>query len=78
MTDWPRSQKIMIRESKRNNLFYRQEALASLADFVDLRGGHDMYQQVLEITEPIIQAYADDSSTMDVDSPSGGQSSRSM
>ena len=66
----------MIRESKRNNPSYRQEALASLADFVDLREDHDMYPQVLEITEPIIQAYADDSSAMDVDSPSGGQSSR--
>lgn len=68
----------MIRESKRSNLFYRQEALASLADFVDLRADHDMYPQVLEITEPIIQACVDDSSAMDVDSPSGGQSSKLM
>ncbi|KAL8795729.1 MAG: hypothetical protein Q9195_001780 [Heterodermia aff. obscurata] len=71
-------EKIVIRESKRNNIIYRQEALASLADFVDLREDHDMYPQVLEITEPIIRAYADESSGMDVDSPSGGQSSSKL
>ena len=69
---------IVIRESKRNNIIYRQEALASLGDFVDSREDYDMYPQVLEITEPVIRSCSDESSEMDVDAPAGGPSSKTM
>lgn len=68
----------MFRESKRNNLEYRQEALSYLGDFVELRVGIDLFPQVLDITQPIIVDALDESSAMDVDSPSGGSSSTSM
>ena len=68
----------MIRESKRNNAVYRREALASLGDFVELRVDYDMYPLLFEITEPVIQDWSDDSDHMDVDSSSGGPSSKSM
>lgn len=67
-----------MRESKRNNAVYRREALASLGDFVDLREDQDMYPLVLEIIEPVMQNWLDDPDHMDVDSPSGGPSSKSM
>ena len=57
-------------------MLYRQEALASLGNFVDSREDCNMYSQVLEITVPVIQACSDDSTEMDVDSTSGGSSSK--
>ena len=71
-------QKIVIRESKRNNAVYRQEALSSLGDFAEWRKDRDLYSQVLEITEPLIEDWSDDTDNMDVDSASGGPSSKSM
>ena len=71
-------QKIIIRESKRNNAVYRQEALSSLGDFAEWRKDHDMYPQVLEITEPVIRDWSDEADNMDIDSTSGGPSSKSM
>lgn len=68
----------MFRESKRHNMGYRQEALACLGDFIDLRVGIDLFAQVFEITQPVILDALDESSNMDVDSPSGGPSSQSM
>jgi len=73
-----RLQKIMLRESKRNNIDYRQEALACLGDFIELRVGIDLFTQILEITQPIILDALDESTKMDVDSPFGGPSSKSM
>lgn len=57
---------------------FRQEALACLGNFIELRGGIDLFAQILEITEPVILDALDESSKMDVDSPSGGPSSNSM
>lgn len=68
----------MFRESKRYNVGYREEALACLGDFVELRVGIDLFAQILEITQPVILDALDESSKMDVDSPSGGPSSKSM
>lgn len=68
----------MIRESKRNNAVYRQEALACLGDFVEARDDTDLFEQVLEVTQPVIINTLDDSTGMDVDSSSGGLSSKSM
>lgn len=71
-------QKTVIRESKRNNAVYRQEALSSLGDFAEWRKDRDMYPQVLEITEPVIEEWSDDTDKMDIDSASGGPSSKTM
>ena len=72
-------QKIIIREAKRNNVKYRQHALACLAEFVELRDAVDMFPQVFEIAEPAVSAaLGDDASAMDIDEPSGGQSSKTI
>lgn len=68
----------MIRESKRNNPKYRQHALGCLLEFVELRETVDLFPQVYSITEPIIQEALGDASEMDIDSPVGGPSSKSM
>ncbi len=68
----------MFRESKKHNTVYRQKALACLGDFIELRVGIDLFAQVFEITQPVILDALDESSKMDVDSPSGGPSSKSM
>ncbi len=68
----------MFRECKRNNIDFRQEALACLGDFVELRIGIDLFAQIFEITQPVILDALDESTKMDVDSPSGGPSSKSM
>lgn len=39
---------------------------------------YDLYPQVLEITEPVIQACSDDATEMDIDSSSGEPSSKSV
>ena len=66
----------MLRESKRNNPDYRQEAIACLGEFVESRTDLDLFADVLEITRPVIVEAQDRSSEMDVDSPSGRTSSR--
>ncbi|MCJ1471847.1 proteasome component M29 [Lambiella insularis] len=69
-------QTIILRESKRNNVRYRQHALAYLGDFVDICKGIDWYERVHEITSPVIQELLDAENEMDVDSTNGGLSSK--
>ena len=69
-------EKIILRESKRNNATFRQDALECLGDFVELRETVDMFPQVLGVTKPIIEDMLSDSDEMDVDSKSGGPSSK--
>ena len=71
-------EKIMLRESKRNNPVFRQYALESLGDFVELRDTVDMFPKILGVTKPIIEEILSDSDEMDVDSKSGGPSSKSV
>lgn len=69
-------EKIVLRESKRNNPVFRQYALECLGDFVGLREKADMFAQVLGVTKPIIEEMLNDSDEMDIDSKSGGPSSK--
>lgn len=71
-------EKIIIRESKRNNATFRHYALECLGEFVDLRQNIDMYDQVYSVTKPVIEEFSNDAEEMDVDSLSGGPSSRSV
>lgn len=71
-------EKIVLRESKRNNLAYREHALGCLAGFVVLREKVDMYSQVVGIVRPIIEESLENSEGMDVESTSGGASSKSV
>lgn len=75
-------EKIMVRESKRNNPDYRRHALACLGDFVEQANNKDLFAQVYAITEPIITEIVSDfhktDHKMDIDSPSGGPSSKSI
>jgi len=71
-------EKIIIRESKRNNPSYRQHAIECLGDFINLRDDVNMYDQVYDITKPIIEELARNTEKMDVDSPSGGPSSKAV
>ena len=68
----------MLRESKRNNAAYRQEALACLGEFIGMRADSDLFAEVLEIIQPVIDDVLEESTEMDVDSTSGGLSSRPM
>lgn len=71
-------EKIIIRESKRNNPAYRRHALACLGDFVEEATNKDLFAQVYAITKPVITEILNDSNEMDIDSPSGGPSSKSI
>ena len=71
-------EKIVLRESKRNNVAYRQHASECLANFVELRTNVDLYSQTHAIVAPIIEEALDNSEEMDVDSKSGGPSSKSV
>ena len=71
-------EKIALRESKRNNPIFRQHALECLGEFVEFRDTVDMYPQVLGVTKPIIEEMLSDSDEMDVDSKSGGPSSKTV
>ena len=66
----------MIRESKRNNIQYRQHALAQLGDFVESCKLVDWFERVYDITRPVIEGILDDEHEMDVDSQSGAGSSK--
>ena len=68
----------MLREAKRNNHDYRPHALACLGDFIELREEVDWYNQIHSILEPIIEGALDNVNEMDVDSRSGGPSSKLM
>lgn len=71
-------EKLILRESKRNNLIFRQHALECLGDFAELRGTVDMFPQIFAVTKPIIEEMLSDPDKMDVDSKSGGPSSRTV
>lgn len=71
-------EKIVLRESKRNNPVFRQHALECLGDFVEVRETVDMFPQVLGVTKPIIEEMLSDSDEMDIDSKSGGPSSKTV
>ena len=71
-------EKIVLRESKRNNAVFRPHALEALSDFVTLRKETDMYPQTYATVQPLIESSLDDSEDMDVDSKSGGPSSKSI
>ena len=66
----------MMRESKRNNIQYRQHALAQLGDFVETCKDVDWFERVHDITRPVIEELLDDEHEVDVDSQSGGASSK--
>ena len=69
---------IILRESKRNNPIFRQHALECLGDFAELRDTVDMFPQVLAVTKPIIEEMLSESDEMDIDSKSGGPSSKTV
>ena len=71
-------ERIVLRESKRNNPIFRQHALECLGEFVKLRETVDMFPQVLGVTKPIIEEMLSESDEMDVDSKSGGPSSKTV
>ncbi|KAL8836363.1 MAG: hypothetical protein Q9170_002936 [Blastenia crenularia] len=71
-------QKIMLRESRRNNQAYRQHALACLAEYVEVRESIDMADEVYDITAPIIEASLAGPDEMDHDAQSGGHSSKTI
>ncbi|KAI4196024.1 MAG: hypothetical protein LQ346_003321 [Caloplaca aetnensis] len=76
--EWARIQKIMLRESKRNNAAYRQHALACLAEFVELRESVDLATEVYDITAPIIEDLLAGPEQMDHDMQAGGPPSKTM
>ena len=71
-------EKIILRESKRNNPVFRQHALECLGDFVDLRDTVDMFPQIVGLTKAVIDEMLSDSDEMDIDSQSGGPSSKTV
>ena len=70
--------KIMVREAKRNNTAYRQHAMECLGDFIELRNRIDMYDQVRDVVTPVIEELSGKEEDMDVDSKSGGPSSKDI
>ena len=70
--------KIMLRESKRNNVGYRQHAMGCLAEFIESPNCLDMYEQVHSIVEPIIEELCTGSEDMDIDSTNSGPSSKTV
>ncbi|KAL9020239.1 MAG: hypothetical protein Q9185_002522 [Variospora sp. 1 TL-2023] len=75
---WAQIQKIVLRESKRNNAVYRQHALACLADYVELRESIKLGTEVYEITAPIIEEVLVGPEAMDHDMQSGGLPSKTV
>jgi len=67
---------IILRESKRNNAQYRQHALAHLGEYIELCRTVDWFDDVYQITSPLIQELLDDDHDMDIDSKAGGASSK--
>ena len=70
--------RIIVREAKRNNTAYRQHALQCLGDFVELRKSIDMYDETHHIVLPVIRELSERKEDMDLDSKSGGLSSRAI
>ncbi|KAL8703606.1 MAG: hypothetical protein Q9201_003205 [Fulgogasparrea decipioides] len=75
---WAQIQKIMLRESKRDNQAYRPHALSCLATYVELRDSIDLATEVYNITAPIIENSLARSDEMELDSQSGGPVSKTM
>ncbi|KAL8962336.1 MAG: hypothetical protein Q9193_001242 [Seirophora villosa] len=75
---WAQIQRIMLRESKRNNATYRRHALACLADYVELRESIKLATEVYEITAPIIEEVLTGPEAMDHDIQSGGLPSKTV
>lgn len=71
-------EKIILRESKRNNPAYRQHAFECLGDFVELRQEVDMFSLVYGIVKPVVEESLDSAEEMDVDSKLGGASSKGV
>ena len=71
-----RMEGIMLCESKRNNAGYRQHAFQYLADFVDSRQEVDLHEQVYGVIRPVIEDLSGDTEDMDVDSSTGGPSTK--
>ena len=69
-------EKIVLRESKRNNPTFRQHALECLGDYAELRETVNMYPHVYGITKPVIEESLEESDEMDVDSQAGGPSTK--
>ena len=68
---------IMVRESKRNNAVYREHAFACLADFVNIPHVGDMFDATFDLVAPVVEELlGGDPDDMDVDSKSGGHSSK--
>ena len=60
------------------NAEYRPFALACLGDYVELRIEQNWFAQVRDITKPIIEQSLQITDDMDVDSKSGGSSSKTL
>ncbi|KAI9841460.1 MAG: proteasome component M29 [Sclerophora amabilis] len=69
------TEQVILRESKRNNPGYRQHALLYLGQFVE-SCPDDMSQDVWDIVAPLVEEYLSSDAEMDVDSGSGGASSK--
>ena len=69
---------IMIRESKRNNMAYRQHAMAYLGDFVEIHPSVDLQAQVYATVSPVIEEILDSGDDMDVDNQQTGSSSKTL
>lgn len=72
--------KIMFREAQRNNTAYLPHAMECLGDFVALRKDIDLYDQVRSIVTPVIEELSgnEQEEDMDVDSKTGGPSSKTI
>ncbi|KAL8817776.1 MAG: hypothetical protein Q9223_003451 [Gallowayella weberi] len=73
-----RIEKIILRESKRNNAAYRQHALSCLAEYVELPDSRDLFTDIYGITAPIIEDLLSETDVMDHDMQSGDHLSRTM
>lgn len=71
--------RIMFREAQRKNAAYRQHAIEYLGEYVELRKNADLYDRVWGVVIPIIEELsATEQEDMDVDSKSGGPSSKTI
>ncbi|KAI9781992.1 MAG: proteasome component M29 [Geoglossum umbratile] len=72
--------KITLREAKRNNPIYHQQALRLLGQYSEIRDDVDLFPEVYNIVSSTIEALLDESkeSEMDIDSTGGGHSSKTI
>jgi proteasome component ECM29 len=70
--------KIAIREAKRNNDAYRPHAFASLGEYSEIRSDIDIFDEVYNIINPILEELlSDDKMDMTDDATSGGKTHES-